>query len=80
MATITRGIYPRTCTARSAQEQREWPEHRGGIGEATVRQPARLRLGTTFAEPDRAAGLTDNDIESIKKAKDKRLLEPAEFE
>lgn len=80
MATITLRNLPddvhRALRARAASNGRSTEAEIREILEATVRLPARLRLSTASAELGRAAGLTDDDIESIEQAKDKGLAEP----
>ncbi|MBN9529827.1 MAG: plasmid stabilization protein [Alphaproteobacteria bacterium] len=81
MATITLRNLPddvhRALRARAASNGRSTEAEIREILEATVRPPARLRLGTASAELGRAAGLTDDDIESIEQAKDNGLVEPS---
>jgi plasmid stability protein len=70
----------RALRVRAATNGRSTEAEIRDILEATVRPPGRLRMGTALAELGRRVGLTDKDIESIERARDRAPAEPLSFE
>ncbi|MBN9529786.1 MAG: plasmid stabilization protein [Alphaproteobacteria bacterium] len=84
MATITVRNLPdevhRALRVRAATHGRSTEAEIREILEATVRPPARLRMGDALAALGRAAGLTDDELDGIDSTTDRTAAEPLRLE
>jgi plasmid stability protein len=84
MSAITiRNLPPETHWAlkvRAARHGRSIEAEIRDILEAAVRPPDRIHLGTALAALGRRVGLSNEDIEGINQARDKRPAEPIKFD
>lgn len=84
MATITVRNLPdevhRALRVRAATHGRSTEAEIREILEATVRPPARLRMGDALAALGRAAGLTDDELDRIDSTTDRTAAEPLRLE
>ena len=84
MASITVRNVPeevhRALRVRAAQHGRSAEAEVRDILERAVKPVERVRLGDALAALGREAGLTDEDIEAIDRARDKTPAEPMAFE
>lgn len=66
----------RALKVRAAGHGRSAEAEMRAILEAAVRPEGRVRLGTVLAERSRAIGLSNEDVEAIEAAVDRRPAEP----
>ena len=70
----------RAIKARAAQHNRSAEAEMRAILEAAVRPVDRLRLGTALSDASRKMGLTNEDVEALEQARDRRPADPMRFE
>lgn len=70
----------RALKVRAAQHNRSTEAEMRAILEAAVRPEGRVRLGSALSQIGRRAGLTNDDVEALDHASDRRPAEPMPFE
>ena len=70
----------RALKVRAAQHGRSAEAEMRAILEAAVRPEVRLRLGSALSDMSRRIGVTNADVETLERARDRQPAEPMRFE
>lgn len=70
----------RAIEVRAARHNRSMEAEMRAILEEAALPEGRLRIGTALSETSRAMGITNEDVEALERARDRRPAEPMRFE
>ena len=70
----------RALKVRAAQHGRSAEAEMRAILDAAVRPEVRLRLGSALSDMSRRIGVTNADVETLERARDRQPAEPMRFE